>query len=144
MVNGQVAALYQSLQEAEVVYVNSVIDYGASTGMVTQRTRLPRESLVMRSLNCIDGTVLTASLIEGISLNPAIVLVPGHALVAWETWSGSNKWRFLETTLIGSADFESACQSGQTQGDQFRKVSPNKLKIHSVRDLRSRGIWPME
>jgi hypothetical protein len=144
LVQGQVAALYQSLRETEIVYVNSVIDYGAAVGMTTQRTRLPRETIALRSANCIDGTVLLASLIEGVSLNPAIVLVPGHAFVGWETWHGSGEWRFLETTLMGTADFEIANKSGQRQFDQFSKFSRDKIKLHSVQDLRARGIWPME
>jgi hypothetical protein len=144
LVTGQVAALYQALRETEIVYVNSVIDYGASAGMTTQRTRLPRESIAMRSANCIDGTVLLASLMEGVSLNPAIVLVPGHAFVGWEVWHGSDEWRFLETTMIGSADFEAACQSGQRQHEQLSKFGRDKIKLHSLTDLRSRGIWPME
>lgn len=144
LVTGQVAALYQSLRETEIVYVNSVIDYGAPAGMTTQRTRLPRESLAQRSANCIDGTVLLASLMEGVSLNPAIVLVPGHAFVGWEAWHDSGDWRFLETTLIGKGDFEAAHASGQRQYEQFSKFSKNKIKLHSVQDLRLRGIWPME
>ena len=144
VVNPQVAALYQSLREVEIVYVNSVIDYGAPAGMATQRTRLPRESISLRSANCIDGTVLLASLIEGVSLNPAIVLVPGHAFVGWETWHGSDEWRFLETTLIGTAEFELAHKSGQRQYEQFSKFSKNKIKLHSLQNLRSRGVWPME
>lgn len=144
LVNQQVAALYESLRETKIVYVNSVIDYGAPVGMTTQRTRLPRESLSLRSANCIDGTVLLASLIEGVSLNPAIVLVPGHAFVGWETWHGSDEWQFLETTLVGTADFEAAHRSGQRQFDQYSKSSRNKIKIHSLQDLRTRGIWPME
>jgi len=140
----QVAALYQSLREAEIVYVNSVIDYGAPAGMTTQRTRLPRESIEQRSANCIDGTVLLASLIEGVSLNPAIVLVPGHAFVGWETWHGSDEWRFLETTMIGSGDFEAAHKSGQRQYEQFSKFSKQKIMLHSLESLRARGIWPME
>ena len=144
VVNRQVAALYQSLRETEIVYVNSVIDYGAPAGMTTQRTRLPRESIELRSANCIDGTVLLASLMEGVSLNPAIVLVPGHAFVGWEAWQGSDEWRFLETTLIGTADFEVAHQSGQRQYEQFSKFSKNKIKLHSLQNLRARGIWPME
>jgi len=63
-VEQQVAALYRSLQAAQIVYVNSVIDFGAPFGIATQRTRLPRESLGQRSANCIDGTVLLASLME--------------------------------------------------------------------------------
>src|SRR5262249_9649573 len=57
-VTQQVAAMYESLREAQLAYLNSVIDYGAATGQVTQRTRLPRESLAQKSANCIDGTVL--------------------------------------------------------------------------------------
>jgi hypothetical protein len=117
----QVKALYQSLREAGLTYVNSVIDYGAALGQFTQRTRLPRESLAQKSANCIDGTVLFASLLEGASLHPALVLVPGHAFVGWETWDDSGEWAYLETTLIGSAEFEAACQSARRQ---YEKLPP--------------------
>jgi hypothetical protein len=143
-VRGQVAALYQALREAEIVYVNSVIDYGAPPGVFTQRTRLPRQSLACRGANCIDGTVLMASLLEGASLNPAIVLVPGHAFLGWETWEDSNEWQFLETTLIGSADFDQACQAGQRQYENYQKQAPQLVKLLPLADLRARGIWPME
>jgi hypothetical protein len=140
----QVAALYQALREAEIVYVNSVIDYGAPPGMFTQRTRLPRESLTQKSANCIDGTVLMASLLEGASLSPAIVLVPGHAFLAWETWRESGEWRYLETTLIGKADFDAACQAGQRQYEFHQRQSPALVKRLPLHDLRARGFWPME
>src|SRR5262249_5049254 len=109
----------------------------------TQRTRLPRESLASRSANCIDGTVLLASMLEGASLNPGIVLVPGHAFLGWETWEHTNDWNFVETTLIGTADFETACQVGQRQYDH-RKLASNSPKLLPLSDLRARGIWPME
>ncbi len=80
----------------------------------------------------------------GISLNPAIVLVPGHAFVGWETWHGSDEWQFLETTMIGSGDFEAAHQSGQRQYEQYSKFNLDKIKLHSLQDLRARGIWPMQ
>jgi hypothetical protein len=140
----QVAALYQTLREVKIVYINSVIDYGAPPGMFTQRTRPPRESLALRSANCIDGTVLMASLLEGASLSPAIVLVPGHAFLAWETWQDSDEWRYLETTLIGTQDFDAACQAGQRQYDLHQKQSPGLVKRLPLHDLRGRGIWPME
>lgn len=111
----QVKALFDSLRAQGMTYVNYVIDYGAAEGSYSQRTRLPRESLRLKSANCIDGTVLMASLLEGASLNPAIVLVSGHAFVAWETWSGSNQWQFLETTLMGTSTFEDAGQSAEAQ-----------------------------
>jgi hypothetical protein len=135
-----VATSYRSLQEVQIVCVNSVIDYGASPGHMTQRTRLPRESLEQRSADCIDGTVLMASLLEGASLHPAPVLVPGHAFVGWETWEGSGQWQFLETTLIGSGDFAAACESGRRQHEEYKKYYGDRLKPHSVARLHERGI----
>ena len=38
----QVKALFDTLKEAGLLYVDSVIDFGAGPGQVTQRTRLPR------------------------------------------------------------------------------------------------------
>jgi len=146
-VTKQVDALYQSLKEAGITYINSVIDFGAGPGQVTQRTRLPRESLSRRAANCIDGSVLFASLLEGSSLNAALVLVPGHAFVGWEVWDSSDDWKFLETTMIGSHDFEAACISGERQYEQAKLFDSARLVMHRLGDLRARepnGIWPME
>jgi hypothetical protein len=145
----QVKALFDTLKEAGIVYVDSVIDFGAGPGQFTQRTRLPRESLKHRSANCIDGTVLFASLLEFASLHAAIVLVPGHAFVGWETWRGADEWDYLETTMIGSADFETARQHARKLFQQFAEEDlavddgpiPRVLKLN---DLRAQGIWPME
>ena len=90
LVERQVSAAFETLKAREIVYVNSVICFGAGDGERAQRVRLPRESLLTRSANCIDGTVLLASLLEAASLNPAIVLVPGHALLAWQVQEGGD------------------------------------------------------
>jgi hypothetical protein len=144
-VERQVAALYQALREAGIAYVNSVIDFGAAPGMATQRTRLPREALAGKSANCIDGAVLFASLLEAASLNAALVFVPGHAFVGWQTGDLDDApWRYLETTMIGGHDFADACRSGQRQFDEARKYYPKKVKECQLPRLRARGIWPME
>jgi hypothetical protein len=140
----QVGALFQSLKEAGITYINSVIDYGAPPGQATQRTRLPRESLALRAANCIDGSVLFASLLEGSSLNAALVLVPGHAFVGWEVWDGSDDWKFLETTMVGSHEFEAACLSGERQFEQAKLFGSGRLVVHKLGELRARAIWPME
>jgi hypothetical protein len=143
-VHEQVAALYRALQEAGLAYINTVTDYGAPAGTVSQRARLPREALAQKAANCLDGTVLFASLLEGASLSPALLLIPGHALVGWETEEEAGDWRFLETTLTGTADFDSACRSGQRQFEEAREFSPEEVRLHRLADLRARGIWPLE
>src|SRR5262249_50203311 len=126
-VREQVGALYRALQEAGLAYINSVTDYGAAADSVTQRARLPREALAQKSANCLAGAVLFASLIEGASRSPALLLVPGHALVGWESEDGAGDWQFLETPLVGTADFDAACRSGQKQYEEAREFAPDEI-----------------
>lgn len=87
-VESQVRAAYEALaNDAGITYVNSVITFDPEDGSGSQRVRLPRESLEEGSANCLDATLLFASLLEAMSLRPALVLVPGHAILAWRPGS---------------------------------------------------------
>jgi hypothetical protein len=149
-VETQVKAIYYAVKEEKVQYVNSVFCFGREGGEFIQRIRLPRESLKHRSANCIDGTVLMASVLEAASLNPAIVLVPGHAFLAWEVQEGSGNWDYLETTLIGSKDFEEARRVGRGLAQRYRASTPARgnrkmFRLLPVPALRVQGgILPME
>lgn len=142
-VEPQVKAVYGALKAAaKVSYISSAIDFNPDQGSAGQRVRLPRESLENKEANCVDSTVLVASLLEGISLNPAIVLVPGHAFLAWETWRGSDGWRFLETTMIGSSAYEAACASAEKTAAAYKQRG--QLTLLPLKELRAAGIMPME
>ncbi len=105
----QVQAAYEAVEaEINVQYVNSTIAFFPTDTVALQRVRLPRESLADGAANCIDGTVLLASLLETMSLHPGIVVVPGHAFLGWEEWGGLNDWRFVETTMLGPHPFQAA------------------------------------
>jgi hypothetical protein len=120
IVRAQAQAIFATLkQEANLIYINSALNMGRQAGQVTQRVRLPSEILAAGgSANCIDGTVLFASLLELASLEPVVVLVPGHAFVGWRIWHEVNQYEFLETTMIGSSDFASAQQVGQQEYEE--------------------------
>ncbi|MCB0025605.1 MAG: hypothetical protein KDD91_21375, partial [Caldilinea sp.] len=108
-VTAQARAIFDALKEdADITYVNSLIAFNPDESARGQRVRLPRESLAERQANCIDGTLLFASLLEAASLHPAIVVVPGHAFVAWERSADSGRWAYLETTMIGTNTFAEA------------------------------------
>lgn len=147
----QVAALYAALgADAQVTYVNSVIAFDPEEGSASQRVRLPRESLADGQANCLDGTLLYASLLEAMSLRPAIVLVPGHSLVAWETWPESGEWQHLETTKTNAVPFETACQLGERVAARFNggdgaEPDPVLYRRLELRTLRTeRRITPVE
>lgn len=149
-VKEQVKAIYGALKDEGILYIHSVVSFGASEEQSMQRVRLPRESLANKSANCIDGTVLMASVLEAASINPGFVFVPGHAFLAWETEEGSGKWDFVETTMISTHDFEEARKEGARQAKEqqaaFKKSNDtNDYLLWSLAELRAlRGIYPME
>ena len=63
----------------------SVLAFNPDHGTANQWVRLPRETLADHTANCLDGAVLFANLLEAVSLSPALVIVPSHAFVGWQT-----------------------------------------------------------
>jgi hypothetical protein len=147
----QARAIFDALKdESQIVYVNSLIAFNPDESARGQRVRLPRETLAERQANCIDGTLLFASLLEAISINPAIVIVPGHAFVGWETGQNSNAWDYLETTMIDTNQFSEAVEIGRQKAAFWEKQAATPAKTHlfrrwSLRELRTTyGITPLE
>jgi len=144
--NEQVKAIYYALQkDYKITYINTPISFGKSSDS-TQKVRLPADSLSSASANCIDGTVLYASVLEAIEINPHIIVTPEHAFVCYDTSDNQYSTEVcLETTMTGSAPFEDAVSQGnaeyaeeETNGN-FKSGNSQDL---SVSDLRSKGILP--
>jgi hypothetical protein len=147
-VDAQIEAMYAALKASDITYINSVICFGQVQDEAMQKVRLPRESLAERSANCIDGTVLFASLAEAASLNPGIVLVPGHAFLAWQP-EPAGEWDYLETTMIADHTFDEARATGRRLAaiNSSLKDSAGQplLKLVSLADARvADGVVPME
>ena len=155
-VTAQVRALFDALKyDAGIVYVNSLIAFDPTQGATSQRVRLPRQSLAEGQANCIDATLLFASLLEAISLNPGILVLPKHAMVAWEdpptTQQAPGTWHFLEAVRIGSHTFEEACNEGDRKAKIYRDQraanndDPRFYRLMPLRELRTeRRITPAE
>ena len=90
-----------------------------------------------------------ASLLEAASLSPGIVLIPGHAFLAWDIQAGCYEWDYLETTMIGSHDFTAANQAGRLLADKWKTQAeklenPRYFQLLPIAELRVlRGITPM-
>jgi hypothetical protein len=135
----QARAIYRALQEKGVSYVKSSITFGGH-GAVSERVRMPYESLERASANCIDGVVMFASLFENLGMDAVVVLVPGHAYIAVRSSQGSDKYLYIDTSLTGRATFETAVQTAE-QG--MARTSPRDITRIPVADSRSAGIYPM-
>ncbi|KKH46543.1 hypothetical protein [Methanosarcina sp. 1.H.A.2.2] len=142
----QINAIYDALQnEYSITYISSPISY--TSGMESsQRVKLPKDAINLASANCIDGTVLFASALENIGIDSDIVIIPGHAFLAWEDGEGNIEGA-LETTMVGNSDFYDAYTYGldeyneQVENGNFENGISLAISVKKCRDL---GITPME
>ena len=135
----QAKAIYRALQLRGVSYVKSSITFGRHQD-VSERVRMPAESVARSSANCIDGSVMYASLFENLGMEPVIVLFPGHAYVGVREAQGQPCFLYIETSITGRAPFEKAVQSAQ---NGIAKVKPADVIQIQIAQSRDAGIYPM-
>ena len=105
-VNKQVYALWNVLQKRNFRY-SSVSNTSLSSNVViSQRVRTFEDALNSSQINCVDGSVLFASLLRAINIEPILVRIPGHMFVGYYTDSNRKNVNFLETTMIGDVDLD--------------------------------------
>ncbi|MDD5144037.1 hypothetical protein [Methanoregula sp.] len=145
--NAQVKAIFTALKnDYRITYINSPIAFG-SGGDNPQRVRLPKDAIAANSANCIDGTVLYASALESIGMNPHIIILPTHAFVCYDTKPDAEGITCIETTMTGSATFEEAVAAAEEEYQEeitngnFRSGAS---RDYSLAELRAEGILPME
>jgi hypothetical protein len=119
-----------------------------------QLVRLPAEVIEAGGpANCIDGTVLFASLLENVNLQPLIFLQPGHALVGWRVFKDEPVFEFLDTIVIETGDFGLALPKGQEQYEQAYArgalgrtiIDPHDYaSVVDIVDCRHENIQPMD
>jgi len=74
---------------------------------------LPENVLKNNAGNCIDLTVLFASILEGVGLHSLIFLTKDHAFIGWGDKDRADQIVCLEATAIGRCTFEEAVALGQ-------------------------------
>lgn len=105
-VEKQVYALWNVLQRRKFQY-SSVANTSLSSNVVfSQRVRTFDDALNSSQINCVDGSVLIASLLRAINMEPILVRVPGHMFVGYYTDSKRTNMNFLEITMIGDANLD--------------------------------------
>jgi hypothetical protein len=137
--NAQAKAIYYALQRHGLSYVKSSTTLGKNLG-ITQRVRMPRESLGQSSANCIDAAVMFASLFENLGMDPIVVLVPGHAYVGVRAAVGSQRYIFIDVALTGRVSFEAAVRSAE---EGLTRFGPSEITRIPIDQSRTSGIYPM-
>lgn len=150
-VDKQVYALWNVLQKRNFRY-SSISNTSLSSNVVfSQRVRTFDDALQSSQINCVDGSVLFASLLRAINIEPILIRIPGHMFVGYYTDSSHKNINFLETTMIGDVDLNDffpdeqldSTMVGKSQNQMSRiafdkskeyaqkKYEQNKAGIHS-------------
>ncbi|WP_455496956.1 hypothetical protein [Coprobacter sp.] len=105
-VEKQVYAIWNALQKRNLKY-SSVSSSSLSSNVVfSQRVRLFEDVLESAQINCVDGSVLFASLLKAINIDPILVRMPGHMFVGYYLDKSHTRKDFLETTMIGDVNLD--------------------------------------
>lgn len=141
MVDKQVYALWYVLQKRNFRYSSVSYSSLSSNVVYAQRVRTFEDALNSSQINCVDGSVLFASLLRAINITPVLVQMPGHMFVGYYTDSAKKDLTFLETTMIGDVDLDDyfpdekldSTRTTKSQGEMSR-LTFEKSKEYALRE----------
>jgi hypothetical protein len=100
----QVFAIWSALQKRGIQYSSTTTTPGGSEVVYSQYVRFLDQSITNTQANCVDGSVLFASILRKISIKPFLVTIPGHMYVGFYLTPDKSDFVGLETTVIGAAN----------------------------------------
>ncbi len=126
-----------------LTYISTTDSFASGS---SQRIRLPGEVLDQASGNCIELTLLYASVVEALGMQAALIMIPGHAYVAVRVDDTNDNYYFIETTMIGQATFKQAVTTGNSEWQKAQPYVANGSEDYGwvdVPEARSNGIVPI-
>lgn len=158
-----VFAVWAAMRSRGITYSS----IGTTSREGAQYVRSLDEVVRHRQANCADGSIAFASILRRLDIPVAVVLLPGHMIVAFRPCLDC-RWIGLETTLIGLDDaststyldvqdlqdrfnslgseladdwrtFVAAVQAGD---QQLRQGEDGSIKLIEIRPLRRAGVLP--
>lgn len=169
----QVFAIWHVLQQRGIRYSSITRTASEHANVLSQHVRFIDESLNMTQANCVDGSVLMASVLRKIDIAPVLVLVPGHMFLGFALDADGKHMAYLETTMLGDVkagkdkhsfkrnesstlaldmeasmtSFEAALASGQEQIDEaggaFDDVDNVDYQMIDIQAAREYGVMPI-
>lgn len=168
----QVFAIWNALQRRGIKY-SDVSTTTPSKFVVSQTVRFLDDSIAATQANCVDGSVLMASILQKIGINSYLVMVPGHCFLAFDSGEGEDDNIIgLETTMLGNDElkpvreipnlpqkmklkefqasyrtFSNAVKTGnealEENAEAFESEEDPDIQMISIADAREFGIMPI-
>lgn len=130
------SAMWHFMQSNHVAYQSPA---GQQTdGKLGQHIKFARDVIRNRAGTCIDLAVTWTSVCEAVGLEPAVVLVPGHAFPAVRL-PGSRNWFAVESTMLDST-FDAAAERGNARLTEALNGDHYLVDITEMRKLGIIGL----
>jgi len=140
----QVQAIWDTLAAKGLRYVDLATMSGGVPEVTTQYVRFIGESLRDQGANCVDASVLLASIFRRIGLRPVLLFKPGHCFVAVYDAADGGKLLAVETTMLSSAPFAAAMTYGdQELGTTLSNLNTPGYSSVDVALARQEGVMPI-
>jgi hypothetical protein len=100
----QVLSIWSVFLKHNIKYSSIATTSTVNEKIATQYVRTLGESFNNSQANCVDGSVLLASVLRKIGIEPFLVIVPGHMFLGYIRNIDPIELSFLETTMLGDTD----------------------------------------
>lgn len=143
----ELEAIWKTLQDSGFRYSNLTRASRESDTIASQHVRLLGDALDTAQANCVEGSVLLASIFQKLDMDPFLILVPGHMFVGVYLDEDADQFVCIETTLLGKGSLADAIEAGGEQFDEYEEAFEDEdavqCEIIDIEVTRDIGILPL-
>lgn len=149
-VKSEIKAIWETLARKGIRYSSINTTSGEDEELSSQHVRLLGETLTNTQANCVDGSVMLASILRKIGLDVSLVLIPEHMLIYVNLDEEGKQHICIETTMLGTSSFEDAVEDGNQEYDENEKKfdsdadGDGDYQIVNIAFARRIGIMPIK
>jgi hypothetical protein len=146
-VRDEIKAIWQALKKRGFNYSNITTTSSGEDNVYTQHVRLMGEALKTAQANCVDGSVLLASILRKLGLRVYLVGVPGHMFLAVDLDEEGEERIGIETTMLDDSTLAEAIKQGNAQineaGEKFEDPEEIDYQMIDIDSARRMGVIPI-
>lgn len=145
----EMEAVWNALQRRGFAYSSITRASAQDKDLFTQHVRLVGDAVKTSQANCVDGSVLMASVFQKLGLDSFLVSVPGHMFVGVYLDPNGDEFACVETTMLGTSDFVDAVEAGNQQFAEHEEAllaedgNDPRYSLVEITAAREIGILPL-
>jgi hypothetical protein len=139
----QVFAIWNVLQRRGIRYSSINQTSAQSQKVFSQTVRFITSSVRLQQANCVDGSVLFASILRKIGIDPFLIVTPGHCMVGFYLYPGKRTKVAIETTMLGNENLGRYDEDNSFSGAISRALgyrTKNQVSFASFRSAIAVGL----